>query len=121
MSIFLLPLETIRELESLLSKFWWQFSTSSTNRTIGFNPSFVWRSVLEAQQLVSKGVRWTIEDGKNIIAVLGEPWLPNKLNPMVISSNPSLIGAKASNLLNMNGTDWDTEVLADLLSNVIKT
>uniref|UniRef100_A0A803NHG8 Reverse transcriptase domain-containing protein n=1 Tax=Cannabis sativa TaxID=3483 RepID=A0A803NHG8_CANSA len=49
---------------------WGSFFTTD----IGNNPNYVWRSVLEARQLVLKGVRWTVGDGTSI-SVLGEPWL----------------------------------------------
>uniref|UniRef100_A0A803PFK2 Uncharacterized protein n=1 Tax=Cannabis sativa TaxID=3483 RepID=A0A803PFK2_CANSA len=80
---------------------------------IGSNPSFVWRSILEAQNLVANGIRWCVGDGKNI-NVLGDPWLPDKLNAWVSSSHPGLANAKVANLFTMDGLSWDLDVLNDL-------
>uniref|UniRef100_A0A803NFH1 Reverse transcriptase domain-containing protein n=1 Tax=Cannabis sativa TaxID=3483 RepID=A0A803NFH1_CANSA len=81
--------------------------------SLGSNPSYVWRSILEAQKLVVSGVRWTVGNGRNI-RVLGEPWLPDNVNPMVISTHPSLSNAKVENLLSIDGREWDIEILNDL-------
>ncbi|KAM6566185.1 hypothetical protein CsatA_025313 [Cannabis sativa] len=177
MSVFLLPLEIIRDMESMMAKYWWQSSSnfpssihwmswkrlcghkskggmgfrnlrdfnlsllgkqgwrlmanqdslvsrvfiaryfphgSFLTATLGPNPSFVWRSILEAQSLVKHGSRWVIGDGKNI-SVLGEPWLPDEENPLIISNHPSLNNAKVCNLLSMDGSGREIDILEDLL------
>uniref|UniRef100_A0A803PF85 RNase H type-1 domain-containing protein n=1 Tax=Cannabis sativa TaxID=3483 RepID=A0A803PF85_CANSA len=80
---------------------------------LGNNPSFVWRSVLEAQSLVAMGVRWCIGTGENI-SVLGEPWLQDHSNPCIISDHPALVNAKVSNLMHGEGGGWDLELINDL-------
>uniref|UniRef100_A0A803PA05 RNase H type-1 domain-containing protein n=1 Tax=Cannabis sativa TaxID=3483 RepID=A0A803PA05_CANSA len=80
---------------------------------IGHNPSYVWRSVLEAHPLVLKGVRWTVGDGTSI-SILGEPWLPDAQNPFVSSQHPALSSKRVCNLLVLDGSGWDEEVVVDL-------
>lgn len=41
---------------------------------IGNNPSFVWRSIWEAKQVISAGMRWKIGSG-NSVNIVGQPWL----------------------------------------------
>ncbi|KAM6549548.1 hypothetical protein CsatB_021224 [Cannabis sativa] len=177
MSVFLLPLEITRDMEKVMTKFWWQSSNkngkgihwlswdrlcthkdkggmgfrhlrdfnlamlgkqgwrlvvrphslvakifkaryfpndSYLSASLGNNPSFVWRSVWEAQQLVRKGVQWCIGDGSQI-NVLNEPWLPCHENPFVTSSHPALGNALLQNLMGNDGS-WDQEVLTDLFN-----
>ncbi|KAM6584602.1 hypothetical protein CsatB_011604 [Cannabis sativa] len=80
---------------------------------LGPNPSYVWRSVLEAQDLVRKGTRWCVFDGEEI-NVLKEPWLPSEDDPYVHSNHPSLGEAKVRNLMVMEGGSWDVDILNDL-------
>uniref|UniRef100_A0A803Q2B6 Reverse transcriptase zinc-binding domain-containing protein n=1 Tax=Cannabis sativa TaxID=3483 RepID=A0A803Q2B6_CANSA len=177
MSLFLLPLEIFRDMESMMAKYWWQSSSnfpssihwmswkclcghkskggmsfrnlrdfnlsllgkqgwrlmanqdslvsrvfiaryfphgSFLTATLGPNPSFVWCSILEAQSLVKQGSRWVIGDGKNI-SILGEPWLPDEENPLIISNHPSLNNAKVCNFLSMDGSGREIDILEDLL------
>ncbi|XP_074324391.1 uncharacterized protein LOC141661307 [Apium graveolens] len=89
MSVFLLPIEITRDIEKSISKFWWNSSQASTSKIswiswermakhksagdgdffqakIGNNPSFIWRSIVEAKQLLLEGVRWRIGRGDSI-------------------------------------------------------
>uniref|UniRef100_A0A803NT91 Reverse transcriptase n=1 Tax=Cannabis sativa TaxID=3483 RepID=A0A803NT91_CANSA len=82
---------------------------------LGSNPSYVWQSVLEAQDLVRKGTCWCVFNGEEI-NVLQEPWLPCEDDPYVHSSHPSLSEVKACNLMAMDGGSWDVEILNDLFN-----
>uniref|UniRef100_A0A803P4M6 Zinc knuckle CX2CX4HX4C domain-containing protein n=1 Tax=Cannabis sativa TaxID=3483 RepID=A0A803P4M6_CANSA len=62
---------------------------------------------------IRKGVRWRVGDGLSI-SVLGEPWLPDEENPMVMSSHPGLEGAIVNNLFREEGGGWDMEILEDM-------
>ena len=37
-----------------------------TEASIGNHPSFVWRSIMSAQSVVKKGIRWRVGNGKSI-------------------------------------------------------
>ncbi|KAH9685373.1 reverse transcriptase domain-containing protein [Citrus sinensis] len=45
------------------------------NAKVGSNPSFIWRSILWGSQVIKKGVRWRIGDGKNVL-VYKDNWIP---------------------------------------------
>ncbi|KAM6586543.1 hypothetical protein CsatA_009148 [Cannabis sativa] len=176
MSVFLLPLEISREIERMMTKFWWQTSKNSQKgihwmawdklsknkkggglgfrdlrdfnlamlgkqgwrlmsrpdslaskvfkaryyndgsfltAQLGSNPSFVWRSILEAQDLVRRGIRWCVGNGQSI-SVLGEPWLPDANNPLVTSSHPTLASVTVASLMSMDNGGWDNKIIEDL-------
>uniref|UniRef100_A0A803PGZ2 RNase H type-1 domain-containing protein n=1 Tax=Cannabis sativa TaxID=3483 RepID=A0A803PGZ2_CANSA len=83
---------------------------------LGNNPSFIWRSILEAKYLITKGGRPLIGSGENV-SIMNDPWLPDEDNPHVTSSHPTLIDQKVSCLLEMNDKRWDVEVIVDLFNN----
>ncbi|XP_074346400.1 uncharacterized protein LOC141685182 [Apium graveolens] len=58
---------------------------------LGRNPSYVWRSILEAQTLLKRGARWRIRDGCNIY-VLEQHWLIDLRNPFITTQNIALQG-----------------------------
>lgn len=81
--------------------------------TIRTNPSYAWRSILAAQDLLKAGIARRIGNGKDT-AVWGSPWLPDKVNPYVETAMPSqLADAKVHNLMNLE-VGWDTDLLNDL-------
>ncbi|KAH9709496.1 putative reverse transcriptase/RNA-dependent DNA polymerase [Citrus sinensis] len=45
------------------------------NAKVGSNPSFIWRSILWGSQVIKKGVRWRIGDGKKVL-VYKDKWIP---------------------------------------------
>uniref|UniRef100_A0A803P795 Reverse transcriptase domain-containing protein n=1 Tax=Cannabis sativa TaxID=3483 RepID=A0A803P795_CANSA len=108
---------------------WDRMCNSKNNRGLGFrnlhdfnlvllgkqgnNPSFVWRSVWEAQSLVRAGVRWSVGNGSSI-NVLNEPWLPDHQQPLVIYSHLALQHAKVCNLMSIDMSTWDDDILKDL-------
>lgn len=65
---------------------------------IGGSPSFVWRSVLEAQNVIKAGAICRVGSGESI-NVLNDPWLPDANNAFVITRNAALEGMTASSLL----------------------
>ncbi|XP_060966215.1 uncharacterized protein LOC133034817 [Cannabis sativa] len=55
------------------------------------NPGFIWRSILEAKDIVQAGALRAISDGKTT-SILKDPWLPNVDNKFVTSYHPSFEG-----------------------------
>ncbi|KAL8456615.1 hypothetical protein ACS0TY_034735 [Phlomoides rotata] len=41
---------------------------------LGVNPSFTWRSIHEANNLICQGTRWKIRDGEQV-RIWGDPWI----------------------------------------------
>lgn len=76
-------------------------SNNFLSSSLGHNPSFVWRSVWEAKNLVQMGVRWEIGSGDNI-AIIGQPWLNDRSNPYITTVSETLNNSKVSSLLNMD-------------------
>lgn len=81
--------------------------------TLGRNPSYVWRSILESQMLLKWGARWRVGDGRNI-EVLDQPWLSNEHNPYVTIQNDALRGVMVYNLFKTNGRECDEDIIDDL-------
>lgn len=70
-----------------------------------FNPSFIWRRILWGKQVIKKGIRWCIGNGKRI-AVYKDKWLlkPDTFKPI---SPPTLhVDAIMGNLINTEN-QWD--------------
>lgn len=88
-------------------------SCSFLSASIGNNPSYVWRSILAAKDIVQMGVRWSVGDGANI-EVLHSPWLPDVDDPTVISTHPGLVGTKVQQLMQPEIKQWDVELIRDL-------
>ncbi|KAM6577068.1 hypothetical protein CsatB_028905 [Cannabis sativa] len=83
--------------------------------SLGNNPSFIWRSIFEAQRVVQMGARWKVgSDSK--VAVTGEPWLLFGDNPCITSIHPALSTAVVGNLMEIGGERWDLELLQDLFN-----
>ncbi|XP_060972538.1 uncharacterized protein LOC133038412 [Cannabis sativa] len=83
--------------------------------TLGSNPSYIWRSVLESQTLVRAGARRLVGDGSRI-GILHEPWLMDDSNPFIETSNPSLHGRMVNSLMKVDKLEWDSEVISNVLN-----
>ena len=111
-----------RELRSfnlaLLAKKGWRLQTNSNslfNRVykakyfphcsfaeakIGWNPSYVWRSLMAAQKIIQKGMRWQVGDG-NKIHVWHDKWISRLSTYKVITTeNPQSSNALVCELIN---------------------
>ena len=69
---------------------------------LGPNPSFVWRSLLAARDVIREGSTWRVGDGQNI-GVLSHKWLQNK---SVFLNEPD-DQMRVSNLINHDTRQWD--------------
>ncbi|KAL8148706.1 hypothetical protein AgCh_005895 [Apium graveolens] len=82
---------------------------------IGHNPSYIWRSILEAKELVASGIRWKVGTGEDI-NILSKPWLLDSERPYIESDSIALENNKISSLMNVNQRSWDEEILRDLFT-----
>ena len=62
---------------------------SFLNANIGYNPSYVWRSVLKSQTILKQGVGCRVGDGQTI-SIVEDPWLPGMNDPYVHTRNESI-------------------------------
>lgn len=61
---------------------------SFLNTKLGDNPSYVWRSIMEAREEVKQGCRRRIGDGKST-QVWEIPWLPCSSNGYLTTRMPA--------------------------------
>uniref|UniRef100_A0A803PNG6 RNase H type-1 domain-containing protein n=1 Tax=Cannabis sativa TaxID=3483 RepID=A0A803PNG6_CANSA len=79
---------------------------------LGQNPSFIWRSIFEAQDVVKQGARRSIGSGQTV-SILNDPWLPDSTNPYVQFTHPALVDQHVDSLMCMEGHSWDLEVVLE--------
>lgn len=81
---------------------------------LGTNPSYMWRSIFAAQEIVGKGCRRRIEDGQQT-EIWKVPWLPDVENGCLTTPMPEyLAGSKVCNLMQLDNKEWDDEILKDV-------
>ena len=114
---------------ALLAKQGWRLQTNSSSlfcrvfRTkyfphgsfveadMGRNPSYAWKSLMAAQGVVRKGIRWQVGDGKSI-RVWCDKWVPKPSTYMVVSletQSPWVILVK--DLINRGIFKWDADLV----------
>ncbi|XP_074323286.1 uncharacterized protein LOC141660221 [Apium graveolens] len=91
------------------------FNLAMLEASLGNNPSFIWRSIMEAKKVVAEGVRWRVGSGSEI-NIIGQTWLLDEKNPYITSNSPTVLDNKASSLMFMDGRSWDEEILNDLFN-----
>ncbi|XP_058726534.1 uncharacterized protein LOC131597891 [Vicia villosa] len=81
---------------------------------LGYNPSFVWRSIWKAREVLKIGCRWRIGDGRNI-RVMNEPWLRGSREGCLMGlQNQGVYSLTVHDLLLTNVKQWNMRVLCDL-------
>ncbi|KAK2379858.1 Ribonuclease H superfamily protein [Trifolium repens] len=89
-------------------------NSSLFDSQIGHNPSYAWRGIWKARQVLMNGCRWSIRNGTSI-KIMKEPWLRGKEGAWVPS--PQIQGAfelTVNDLLQPNGIEWDKEKIVSL-------
>ncbi|GKE52853.1 hypothetical protein Tco_1488009, partial [Tanacetum coccineum] len=71
---------------------------------LGYRPSYIWRSLISVKEIVRKGCKWNIGDGRHV-NVWEDYWLENHrcLGPKPFSCEVTYV----RDLLNKDGDDWD--------------
>ncbi|GAU48907.1 hypothetical protein TSUD_99640 [Trifolium subterraneum] len=84
--------------------------------SLGYNPSFAWRSMWQARQIISLGCRWRIGSGDNI-RVMHDPWLRGSANRWVPSPQPAgVYQLSVRDLLHENYKAWNIVKVRNLFS-----
>ncbi|XP_019168052.1 PREDICTED: uncharacterized protein LOC109163801 [Ipomoea nil] len=81
---------------------------------LGNNPSFCWRSILAAQELICGGVRRRTGNGQSTL-IWDHPWLHDGLQPKILTEKPpQLAQAKVVGLMDQQTRTWDKDILTDI-------
>lgn len=83
---------------------------------LGANPSYVWRSVLAAQDLLKTGRGRRVGSGESI-SIMNEPWLPCDSDPFIRTDNEALTGNTVDSLMITNQDSWDIDLIHDMFNN----
>ncbi|GAU34127.1 hypothetical protein TSUD_66060 [Trifolium subterraneum] len=83
---------------------------------LGYNPSFVWRSMWHARQILSLGCRWRIGSGVNI-RVMHDPWLRGSADRWMPSpQSAGVYQLSVRDLLHENYKAWNITKVRNLFS-----
>ena len=78
---------------------------------MGHKPSFVWRSLIAASEVVVRGSRWRVGDGSRIL-VLSSNWLPHR----PIFSGDVDHTLRVADLINRDTWQWDRRKIEDIFA-----
>nr|XP_023917061.1 uncharacterized protein LOC112028598 [Quercus suber] len=79
--------------------------------TMGRSPSYAWRSLMAAQSIVQRGMRWQVRNG-NKIRVWHDKWIPRPCTYKVISKEkPNSANALVCELINKGTGEWNIDKL----------
>ena len=73
---------------------------------LGRRPSYVWRSILAAKEVVVSGSRWVVGNGEQI-NIWKDRWLPTPDSFKVVSPRTPLESSKVAWLLDKEKRSWD--------------
>jgi hypothetical protein len=83
---------------------------------LGVNPSFTWRSLINARSLLEKGLMWRIGNGQQV-RIWGDKWLPSSTDHRVHSTVQLLShDAKVAELLDPETGWWNYNLINALFS-----
>ena len=90
--------------------------SSILDANLGFNPSFIWRSIMAAKDVVIRGRRIQIGNGQQVI-IGKDPWLPDPEGGFTTSELPEeIVMAPVCSLMMANECRWDYNVVNDLFN-----
>ena len=78
---------------------------------LGNNPSYVWRSLLGARDILKEGTQWKVGDGQSI-SVFAHRWLSHK--PIFLGEQQHNLMVK--DLIDAHTFQWDREKIYDLFA-----
>ena len=84
---------------------------SFAEATLGRNPSYAWRSLMAAQNIIQRGMRWQVGNGDKI-RVWHDKWIPRSCTYKVISTEkPNSSNALVCELINRGTGEWNIDKL----------
>ncbi|WJX23528.1 hypothetical protein P8452_12731 [Trifolium repens] len=88
---------------------------------IGVNPSYAWRSIWKARDVIITGCRWTIGDGKRI-SVMSDPWLRGQDHLWLHApQSQSMYNLCVYNLLLQDSKEWDLHKIYSIFPEPVAT
>ncbi|CAI8616380.1 unnamed protein product [Vicia faba] len=100
--------------DSLMDKvFKWRYypRCSIYESHVGYAPNYAWQSILSARDLVKKGARWRIGNGKKV-KILNDCWLPNNPGFKFIGSTRGFeVDSKVSDLVDKYLCYWKKDLI----------
>ncbi|KAK4403141.1 putative ribonuclease H protein [Sesamum angolense] len=82
---------------------------------VGNRPSFTWRSIIAARELLKSGCRWRIGTGHSV-DVWKDPWIPRPASFRIITPNVHNVqNMCVSNLISPITREWDVDTINALL------
>jgi hypothetical protein len=81
---------------------------------LGHNPSYAWRGIWKARQILMHGCRWSIGNGSSI-HIMEEPWLRDKKGAWLPSpQQQGVYNITLHDLMHSNEKSWDKEKIESL-------
>ncbi|XP_058776331.1 uncharacterized protein LOC131650640 [Vicia villosa] len=94
-------------------------NSSFLDANVGSNPSFLWRSLWKAKDVLRLGCRWSIGDGSQI-RVVNEPWIRGCKNACLGGPyTQGVYNLYVQDLLLPNTKQWNILVVESLFDNVV--
>lgn len=90
--------------------------TSFLQAKMGHSPSYVWRSLMEAMEVVTAGARRKIGNGIDT-KVWHVPWLPDVSGGCLTTQMPDYLkDITVRNLMDSTGKNWDMDLIDDIFN-----
>lgn len=80
---------------------------------LGYNPSYIWRSIVGSQSLLKKGSGCRVGNGQTI-NILEDPWLPVEDNAYIHTRSETLQGHVVSSLMESTHIRWEEDLILDV-------
>lgn len=84
------------------------------NAKLNGNPSYIWRSIMEAQVLLKQGAVRRVGSGKTV-NITQDPWLPSS-DPYVHTDHEAIRNKIVDALMCTNQIEWDVDLVKDIFS-----
>ncbi|XP_058787163.1 uncharacterized protein LOC131661587 [Vicia villosa] len=83
---------------------------------MGYNPSYAWRSIMGAREVVERGARWQIGNGEKV-NILKDRWIPgNNGFKLLYGANNLKENARVCDLIDRDLGGWKKEVIREKFS-----
>ncbi|XP_059436808.1 uncharacterized protein LOC132169875 [Corylus avellana] len=132
MGVFLLPKALCSEINSLMLKFWWGHHAKDSGipwmswsqmgfpkrkgGRLGNKPSYAWRSISKARELVSEGLLWRIGNGEST-PIWGAKWISCPSTYCVQSPQRVLAeNAVVRDLIDQDSLWWNQSLLEEIFT-----